>query len=44
MLEKEIHCKKAWINQYKHDRSMDHIIFKDDEEIHGDVRFELLSE
>lgn len=44
MQAKEEHCKRSWINQYKHDRSLDHIIFKDDEEIHGDIRFELLSE
>ena len=36
--------KREWINQYKQDRSLDHIIFKDDEEIHGDVRFELLND
>jgi hypothetical protein len=36
--------KRDWINQYKQDRSLDHIIFKDDEEIHGDIRFELLND
>jgi len=42
--QKEEKVKRDWINQAKHDRTLDHIIFKDDEEIHGDIRFELLSD
>lgn len=44
MQAKSERVKREWINQAKHDRSIDHIIFKDDEEIHGDVRFELAAD
>ena len=41
---KEEQVKRNWINQAKHDRTLDHIIFGNDEEIHGDIRFEILSD
>ena len=44
MYAKKEKVKREWIRQAKHDRTLDHIIFKDDEEIHGDVRFELLAD
>ena len=40
MKAKEDKLKAEWIAKYKKDRSQDHIIFQDDEEIHDQVKMQ----
>ena len=40
MKQKKEKLKREWIEKYKKDRSMDHIIFQDDEEIHDQIKMQ----
>ena len=44
MFEKTETVKRNWVMKAKQNKEDDHIIFRNDEEIHGDIRFDLLDE